>query len=143
MSIQAILYRKGESVVTVRPNEPLKSAAETLHDNNIAALVVRSDGKILGLISEREIVHAMAEHGERAAGLTVADVMSRNIASVAPEDSLKRAMSLMTRHRMRHLLVQRDGALKGIVSIGDVIKHRLEDLELTRSPRGDVYATAH
>jgi CBS domain-containing protein len=143
MSIQAILYRKGDSVVTIAPNASIKSAAETLHANNIAALVVRSDGKILGLISEREVVQALALYGERAAGVTVGEVMARNIATIAPEDSLKRAMSLMTRHRMRHLLVLRDGALKGIVSIGDLIKHRLEDLELASTFRSDMYATAH
>jgi CBS domain-containing protein len=144
MSIQAILYDKGSNVVTIAPGASLKSAAEKLRDKNIAALVVvQSDGAILGLISEREIVHALAGTGERTCGLPVSQVMSREIVTVAPQDSLKRAMALMTRHRTRHLLVLRDGEPAGIVSIGDVIKHRLEDLELTVSLRGDVYATAH
>src|SRR5262245_50443744 len=143
MSIQAILYSKGSHVVTVMPGASIKDAAEKLRDKSIAALVVKSGDAVVGLISEREIVHALAGKGERTCGLTVGDVMARDIVTIAPEDSLKRAMILMTRHRTRHLLVLRDGALAGIVSIGDVIKHRLEDLELSTNFKSDVYATAH
>jgi CBS domain-containing protein len=144
MSIQAILYDKGSNVVTIVPGASIKGAAEMLRDKNIAALVVRSgSGAVLGLISEREIVHALAGSGERTCGLLVSQVMTRTLVSVAPEDSLKRAMALMTRHRTRHLLVLKDGEPAGIISIGDVIKHRLDDLELTISLRGDIYATAH
>ena len=143
MSIQAILYDKGSNVVTIAPGASLKSAAEKLRDKNIAALIVQSGGAILGLISEREIVHALADSGDQTCGLPVSQVMSREIVTVAPQDSLKRAMALMTRHRTRHLLVLKDGQPAGIVSIGDVIKHRLEDLELRSNTRSGVYATAH
>jgi CBS domain-containing protein len=143
MSIQAILYDKGSQVVAIAPGASLKSAAKRLREQNIAALVVRSGETVLGLISEREIVHALAGHGERTCGLTVGEAMARDIVTVAPQDSLKRAMTLMTRHRTRHLLVLKDGEPAGIVSIGDVIKHRLEDLELPTTLRSDVYATAH
>src|SRR5262245_37281183 len=140
MSIQAILYSKGSSVETIAPSASIKSAAQTLRDKNIAALVVEAAGAVQGLISEREIVHALAAQGGRSCELTVGDVMARTVVSIAPHDSLKRAMSLMTRHRTRHLLVKRDGAVAGIVSIGDVIKHRLEDLELTSNARTEAYA---
>jgi CBS domain-containing protein len=143
MSIQAILYQKGSHVVTIAPGASIKSAAEKLRDQNIAALVVQSGGAVLGLISEREIVHALAGSGERTCALPVGQVMTRDVVTVAPEDSLKRAMALMTRHRTRHLLVLKDGEACGIVSIGDVIKHRLDDLELKTIVRRDVYATAH
>jgi CBS domain-containing protein len=143
MSIQAILYDKGSNVVTIAPGASLKSAAEKLRDENIAALVVQAGGAVLGLISEREIVHALAGSGERTCALPVSQVMTREIVTVAPEDSLKRAMALMTRHRTRHLMVLKDGEPAGIVSIGDVIKHRLDDLELKTTFRRDVYATAH
>ena len=143
MSIQAILYRKGRTVVTIAPGASIKSAAATLREKNIAALVVTSGDAVLGLISERDIVHALSGNGERTCGLTVGEVMSRDIVAIAPEDSLKRAMALMTRHRTRHVLVLKDGEPAGIVSIGDVIKHRLEDLELKTTIRSDVYATAH
>jgi CBS domain-containing protein len=143
MSIQAILYEKGSSVVTIAPGASVKSAAERLREQNIAALLVKSGDAVLGLISEREIVHALAGNGERTCGLTVGEVMARNIVTIAAEDSLKRAVALMTRHRTRHLLVLKAGEPAGIVSIGDVIKHRLEDLELTTTLRGYLYATAH
>jgi CBS domain-containing protein len=143
MSIQAILYSKGSNIVAIAPGGSLRNAAETLRDRNIAALLVTSGGAILGLISERDIVHALARQGERTCALTVGEVMTREIVTIAPEDSLKRAMTLMTRHRARHLLVLKEGEPKGIISIGDVIKHRLEDLELTTTNRSAVYATAH
>src|SRR6266850_160886 len=130
MSIQAILYQKGENVETIAPDASVRDAAARLRDENIAALVVTKAGAILGIVSEREIVRALSGHGERAAAMKVADILMRDFATVAPEDSLKRAMTLMTRHRTRHLPVLRGGKLAGIVSIGDVVKHRLEDLEL-------------
>jgi CBS domain-containing protein len=143
MSIQAILYSKDSSIETVAPGASIRKAAETLRDRNIAALLVKSSDEVLGLISEREIVHALAGHGERTCRLTVGEVMGRDVVTISPEDSLRRAMALMTRHRTRHLLVLKDGEPAGIVSIGDVIKHRLEDLELKTTNRSDVYATAH
>lgn len=143
MSIQAILYSKGSHVVTIEPGASIRDAAGKLRDKNIAALVVKSGGAVAGLISERDIVDALARQGERCCGLTVGETMTRDVVTIASEDSLKRAMSLMTRHRTRHLLVLKDGEPAGIVSIGDVIKHRLEDLELKSTTRGDVYATAH
>ena len=143
MSIQAILYRKGSSVVTIAPSASIGDAAAKLRDKNIAALVVTSGDAILGLISERDIVRALSRQGERTCGLSVGEVMTRDIVTVGPEDSLRRAMSLMTRHRTRHLLVLKDGEPAGIVSTGDVIKHRLEDLELKTNSRSDLYATAH
>jgi CBS domain-containing protein len=143
MSIQAILYRKGSHLVTTRPDASIRDAAGKLREKNIAALVVTSGDEVVGLISEREIVHALAHHGEPTCGLTVGQVMARDVITIGAEDSLRRAMSLMTRHRTRHLLVLRDGAPAGIVSIGDVIKHRLEDLELKTTSRSDFYATAH
>jgi len=143
MSIQAILYSKGSQVVTIAPDASIRDAAGKLREQNIAALVVKCGDAVVGLISERDIVDALARQGERCCGLKVGEVMTRDVVTVAPEASLKRAMSLMTRHRTRHLLVLRDGEPAGIVSIGDVIKHRLEDLELNTAIRSDVYATAH
>ena len=143
MSIQAILYRKGSSVVTIAPSASIRDAAGTLRDKNIAALVVTSGDAVLGLISERDIVHALARQGERTCGRSVGEVMTRDIVTIGAEDSLRRAMSLMTRYRIRHLLVLKNGEPAGIVSTGDVIKHRLEDLELKTTSRSDLYATAH
>jgi CBS domain-containing protein len=143
MSIQAILYQKGAKVETITPDASVKDAAARLQKANIAALVATKGDAILGIISEREIVHALSNYGERAASMNVGDILVRDFATVAPEDSLRRAMSLMTRHRTRHLPVLRGSKLVGIVSIGDVIKHRLEDLELETNVLRDAYIAVH
>jgi CBS domain-containing protein len=111
--------------------------------HGIAALVVKSGDVIGGLISEREIVHAISQHGERALSMAVLEVMTRSAITVTPGDSLKRAMSLMTNHRVRHLIVIANGQLVGIVSIGDVVKYRLEDLETESNVLRDAYIAAH
>jgi len=84
MSIQAILYSKGSNVVSIAPGASIREAAETLRDKNIAALVVTSGDAVLGLISERDIVHALARQGERTCGLTVVEVMARDIVTITP-----------------------------------------------------------
>ena len=114
-----------------------------MREHSIAALVVKSGDAITGLISEREIVHAVSRHGERALSIAVADIMTHATITVAPDDTLKRAMSLMTHHRVRHLLAIADGKLVGIVSIGDVVKHRLEDLETESNVLRDANLAAH
>ena len=110
---------------------------------SIAALVVKSGDAIAGLISERDIVHAVSRHGERALSMAVLEVVAHDTITVAPDDTLKRAMSLMTHHRVRHLPVIANGKLVGIVSIGDVVKHRLEDLETESNVLRDAYIAAH
>jgi CBS domain-containing protein len=110
-----------------------------MREHSIAALVVKNGGVVTGLISEREIVHAVSRLGERALSMAVLDVATHTAIAVAPDDTLKRAMSLMTHHRVRHLRVIADGKLVGIVSIGDVVKHRLEDLETESNVLRDAY----
>jgi CBS domain-containing protein len=143
MSIQSILDRNRAEVVTIRATDTVKSAADRMRERSIAALVVKSGDAITGLISEREIVHAVSRHGERALSMVVADIVTHATITVAPDDALKRAMSLMTHHRVRHLLAIADGKLVGIVSIGDVVKHRLEDLETESNVLRDAYLAAH
>jgi CBS domain-containing protein len=143
MSIQSILDRNRREVITIRATETVKSAADRMREHSIAALVVKSGDAIIGLISEREIVHAVSRHGERALSMAVADVVTHATITVAPDDTLKRAMSLMTYHGVRHLPAIADGKLVGIVSIGDVVKHRLEDLETESNVLRDAYLAAH
>ena len=143
MSIQSILDRNGANVITIRATEAVKSAADRMRERNIAALVVTSGDAITGLISERDIVHAISLHGERALSMAVLDVMTRSAIAVTPGDTLKRAMTLMTNHRVRHLIVIGNGQLVGIVSIGDVVKYRLEDLEAESNVLRDAYIAAH
>jgi CBS domain-containing protein len=140
--IRDILDRKGAEVFTIRATDTVQSAADRMREHGIASLVVKSGDTIEGLISERDIVHAVSRHGEGALSLAVSHVVTQPIVKVAPGDSLKRAMSLMTNHRVRHLPVIDDGKLVGIVSIGDVVKHRLEDLETETNVLRDAYIAA-
>jgi CBS domain-containing protein len=139
MSIQNILDRKGADVFTIDPTATVATAAHLMRARGIAALVVKSGNLISDLISERDIVHAISQHRERALSMTVLDVMSRNSVAIAPNDTLKQAMSLMTNHRVRHLIVIENGQPVGIVSIGDVVKYRLEDLEAESNVLRDAY----
>ncbi len=130
MTIASILNRKGAHVETSRPDATVGSAAWDLKLKGIGALVVSEDGKtVLGVISERDIVRALTEHGPRLLALPVSRVMAPAV-TCRPEDSITVAMALMTRHRVRHLPVVGGDHLCGIVSIGDVVKHRLDEMEL-------------
>ena len=130
MSIESILRRKGPDVTTIAPEANIKSAADWLRAKNIGALVVTGGNAVLGLISEREIVHAFSRYGETAGSVPVKEIMQYGVTTVSPDESVNRVMKLMTHHRMRHLPVVLGGKLAGIVSIGDVVKYRLEELEL-------------
>jgi CBS domain-containing protein len=142
MTIETILRQKGTDVVTIEPEASIRRAADRLRLKNIGALVVISGKVVLGLISEREIVHAFSRHGETAASIPVKDIMRYGVITVSPDESVDSVMKLMTRHRVRHMPVLRGGKLAGIVSIGDVVKHRLEDLELETNVLRDVYTAA-
>jgi len=143
MNVASILARKGTDVATIAPGATIKSAADWLHAKNIGALVVMNAETILGLISEREIVHAFSRYGDATGTMHVKEVMRYGAITVSPDDSITRVMNLMTRHRVRHMPVLRDGKLAGIISIGDVVKHRLDDLELEASVLRDAYIAAH
>ena len=142
MTIESILKRKGTTVATIAPDASVKRAADWLRAKNIGALVVTSENAVLGLISEREIVHAFSRYGEAAGSMPVKEIMQYGVTTISPDDSVNRVMNLMTHHRVRHMPVVRDGKLAGIVSIGDVVKHRLEDLELETNVLRDVYNAA-
>ena len=140
MTIESILKRKGTYVATIAPEASIKRAADWLSAKNIGALVVvTSENAVLGLISEREIVHAFSRYGETAASMPVKEIMRHGVTTVSPDESVNRVINLMTHQRVRHMPVLRSGKLAGIVSIGDVVKHRLEDLELETNVLRDVY----
>jgi CBS domain-containing protein len=142
MSIESILRRKGTEVTTIAPEASIKRAADWLRAKNIGALVVTSGNAVLGLISEREIVHAFSRYGETAGSMPVKEIMQQGFTAVSPDESVSRVMNLMSRHRVRHILVLRGGELAGVVSVGDVVRHRLEDLELETNVLRDVYNAA-
>ena len=131
MKVASILKAKGDSVVTTPPDTTLSAVLWELRSKGIGALVVSQDGStVLGLVSERDIVHAFAEHGSRLLGMRVSQVMTPPVVTCTREDTITKVMAQMTRYRVRHIPVVEGGTLRGIVSIGDVVKHRLDELEL-------------
>jgi CBS domain-containing protein len=143
MKVDAVLAAKGREVATVHPSATLHTVAQRLRLERIGSLVVLDDGKLAGMISERDVVHAFAAHRAEAAEIKVTDVMARDLVTCRPEDSLTRVLGLMTRHRVRHLPVLEAGRLVGMISIGDAVKHRLDELELEAAVLRDAYIAGH
>ncbi len=144
MKVDGILNAKGRHVETIRPETTVAVAVSRLSALRIGALVVSADDKtVAGTISERDIVRGLARHGERLLDLDVAEVMSRNVPVCSPEDTVKDVMAQMTRTRNRHVPVVEGGELRGLVSIGDVVKQRVEELELQTNVLRDPYITRH
>ena len=131
MRVSEILTAKGAAVTTVRPHETIDALTHRLRLEKIGSAVVSSDGThIEGIISERDVVRGLAEHREALLAMSVSDLMTVSVATCTPDDSVKDVMRTMTQRRIRHLPVTEDGTLVGIVSIGDVVKNRLDDMEL-------------
>ncbi len=130
MNVEDILRTKGSRVVTVAPRETVARALAVLAEENIGALVVSVDGaRVDGILSERDIVQGLARDGAKLLDRTVESLMTRNAYCSAPGDAVDQLMSQMTERRIRHLPVLVDGRLAGIVSIGDVVKSRLGEIE--------------
>jgi CBS domain-containing protein len=130
MYVSALLENKGANVITAAPNTTIDKAVALLAENKIGALVISADGKSVdGILSERDIVRALAEQGNDIGNADAATLMSRDVVSCAPGDTIESLMGLMTERRIRHLPVLENGKLAGIVSIGDIVKHRLAEIE--------------
>jgi CBS domain-containing protein len=130
MNVETILRHKGRKVTTVTPDAKIATAVGLLRRHDIGALVVSKDGAAVeGILSERDIVHALADYTDKALDLDVAQLMSRRVVTCKPDDSVADLMALMTDRRIRHLPVVQDGVLAGIVSIGDVVKNRIDEVE--------------
>lgn len=143
MTVQAILKHKGNKVITLPPDTKVGIVAHRLRLERIGAIVISDDGrKIRGIISERDIIHGLTEHGAHVVDLPASTLMSPHVQSCGPEASIADVMRMMINHRIRHVPVVAGGALIGIVSIGDVVKSRLEDMELETNVLRD-YAVAH
>jgi CBS domain-containing protein len=140
MNVDGILRSKGARVVTIRPDASVADLVAGLRDAGIGAMVVSADGRAVdGIVSERDVVRALAQHGGRVVDRPVSDLMTRNVVTCSPGDSVKQLMSEMTRRRIRHLPVVDNGALAGIVSIGDVVKNRLEEMETETNVLREAY----
>jgi CBS domain-containing protein len=131
VNVQTILGTKGAAVITITDGVSLADAAMTLRDNKVGALVVSNDGQhIDGILSERDVVRALANHGASALGRPVSSAMSTEVVTCRAEDAVESLMLSMTERRIRHLpVVDDDGALGGVISIGDVVPARLGQLE--------------
>jgi CBS domain-containing protein len=131
MYVESILAAKGADVATITPDAAVREAVALLNEHRVGALVVSADGRrIDGILSERDIVRGVGTRSADALDLTVADLMTSEVTTCGQKDTMEQLMWLMTERRVRHLPVVDDsGGLAGIVSIGDVVKYRLGQLE--------------
>ncbi|HEV7931534.1 MAG TPA: CBS domain-containing protein [Actinomadura sp.] len=133
MRIHDILRTKGNAVATVRPDATVRELLVTLAEHNIGAVVVSTDGvSIAGIVSERDVVRRMRDRGAALLDDQVRDIMTVDVRTCRPDDKVDGLRVVMTRHRIRHLPVLKDDRLAGIVSIGDVVKSAIEELETER-----------
>ncbi len=131
MIVSAILKQKGADVETTHPEVSIAEAARRLTEKGIGSLVVcEPQGKVVGILSERDIIKGISTHGQAVVGLPIKSIMTDGIITCAPDDQVKHIMSVMTRQRVRHIPVLVDRKLVGIVSIGDLVKSRLGQTEL-------------
>jgi CBS domain-containing protein len=131
MIVAGILRSKGHNVHAIDASATVEAAISALATHDVGALVVSADvDQLVGAIFERDIVRGLARHGARLLSRSVSDVMTRDVDTCAPTDSIDKVMAIMTSRRQRHIPVVDGGLLCGIVSVGDVVKARLDDLEL-------------
>lgn len=144
MSVQEILSKKGEEVTTARPDITVETAAHVMRASKIGAVVISHDGETLdGLITERDIVNGLVQHGCDVLSMTVDEVMQNYPATCAPDESLATVMSDMTRRKTRHVIAVEAGRIRGIVSIGDIVKQRMDELQLEVDALRTRYAATH
>ncbi len=134
VNVAAILKGKGRAVATARPDTTLQAASEKMTAKRIGSLVViGASGTVTGIISERDIIRAIAERGKDCLREPVSDFMTRQVVICSEADTLDQLMATMTAGRVRHIPVLEEGALVGIVSIGDVVKHHIAEVEMEAS----------
>ena len=131
MHVEGLLRAKGDAVVVIASRATVRELVDRLAQHRVGALVVSDDGHhVDGIVSERDVVASLAEHGPALLDHTVADIMTSEVVTCVPSTTVDQLMSLMTERRMRHVPVVVEGNLAGIVSIGDVVKDRIRDLEV-------------
>jgi CBS domain-containing protein len=142
MRIESILRTKGEDVATIMPGATVPEAVAALAERGIGALVVSSDGsRIEGILSERDLARGLARHGSGVVELTVRHLMTGEVTTCVASDTVDHLMATMTDHRIRHVPVVDDDRLVGIVSIGDIVKSRLGELEQENTTLHDYIAS--
>jgi CBS domain-containing protein len=143
MNVQAILAAKGGEVVTIEPTADLAAATQLLSANRIGAVLIRgAGGHIAGILSERDIVRALSQHGSAALALPVGQVMTREVMTCTEDETIGDVMERMTSGKFRHLPVVSKGKLVGLISIGDVVKQRVDEIEHESEALKDYIRTA-
>ena len=133
MRITEVLRRKGSQVVTVAPEESIRRLLDLLAEHRVGALVVSpGEGLVVGIVSERDVVRRLQSGGAQILDQPVSTIMTTDVHTCSPDEVLEDLMATMTERRVRHLPVLVDGRLAGIVSIGDVVKHRVDELQMER-----------
>lgn len=133
MRIQDVLRSKGNTVYTIAPDSTVTELLGALARHNVGALVVSADGSsVVGIVSERDVVRHIQDRGVSVLDGPVSAIMTSTVTTCTAQDSVEDLMRLMTDHRIRHVPVLRDGALAGVISIGDVVKNRIGELEFER-----------
>jgi CBS domain-containing protein len=141
MLVRAILQQKGADVITIDGDATVGEAARSLAEARIGALVIATERHVQGILSERDIVRGLAERGLEILDVPVRTLMTTVVTTCSPDDSLETLMTTMTARRVRHLPVVESGRLAGIVSIGDVVKHRVEELQVEAKTLHDYIET--
>ena len=143
MTVKSVLTRKGTSVTTIEPTANVAAAVKLLGEQRIGALVVTGAGRrVIGILSERDIVRALAQHGAQALERQVAEMMTRKVVTCTERDTLIELMERMTAGKFRHMPVVEEDSLVGIISIGDVVKSRVEEMERDTEVLQDYIRTA-
>ena len=129
MTVAAILKHKGHDIASVRPATTIAEVTRLLSDRRIGAVIVHDSEQLLGIVSERDIIHGLAANGAKVLEMTAGQLMTRALKTATPQTTVPEAMAMMTAGRFRHMPVIENGALIGIVSIGDVVKARIMEQE--------------
>jgi CBS domain-containing protein len=138
MNVAAILKQKGRAVTTASPTTTLMEVADKLAAKRIGAIVIVTQrGEVCGIVSERDIIRALATHGVNCLSQPVSQVMTKLVVTCQETDTLDELMAMMTARRFRHLPVVTDNALVGIISIGDVVKHHVAEVEMEATAMRD------
>ncbi len=141
MRVSEVLRRKGATVITITPDRDVRELLGLLAEHGIGAVVVSEDGAgVAGIVSERDVVRRLHLDGNEVLAGPVAAIMTTDVETCSPPDELEQLMAVMTEHRIRHLPVLEDGRLVGLVSIGDVVKHRISEVQAERDQLSDYIA---
>jgi len=143
MNVRELLQLKKQAVITIDVEDTIGAAAHKMSANRIAALVVTRDDVPVRIISEKDIVRSLADDGPQAGRRVISSLPSAGLEGISPDATLKQAMALMTYSRHRHLMVTEGDRLVGILSLGDIVKNLLGELELEKAVLQDIYMAAH